>query len=400
MGGSSSKPPAVQAPAFDYDKAKVSLSDVDQYVDQVKDSAAVASEQLTGAFSQVGRWQWIAKLLGGLLLIGGLAYLGFYYVWPAIRGLIPTKTTGLVSADQKDLSITSAMAGSKDVKKQVIDRVSLNELHVQVDDSLGVSEGESLVVAYQYPGNAPGSITVPYGKTMDIVRAGKSADSSSVVPGSDVLTAPKDAKEMSVVTVGDNAPEGDYGYQFWMYVADWNYKFGQEKNVMFRSDPTNSAIKNPVVSLHPTDNTMKIMVSIFPSGDASKAEPAPAGHSGATDDVFVCEIPNIPLQTWLAVGITLSTRNMDVYLNGQLVKSCFLTGVPKPVTGSITLNDGGGFSGWMCSFKHDSKLLVPSDAQSFFGAGVPCNVPGTTTNYKVTFGVKDTKGALVSKYMF
>jgi hypothetical protein len=170
---------------------------------------------------------------------------------------------------------------------------------------------------------------------------------------------------------------------------------------MSREDSTNTAIMNPMISLHPTDNTMKISVSIFPSsGDSSKAEPAPAGHSGATDDVFVCEVPNIPLQTWLAVSVTVSTRNLDVYLNGKLVKSCFLTGVPKPVSGSVTLNKDGGFSGWMCSFYHYAKLLVPADAQTFYSSGVPCNVPGTSTNYKVTLGVHDTKGQVVSNYMF
>jgi len=44
--------------------------------------------------------------------------------------------------------------------------------------------------------------------------------------------------------------------------------------------------------------------------------------------------------------------------------------------------------------------LVPADAQAFFGAGVPCNVPGTSTNYNVTFGIRDTKGQVVSKYVF
>jgi hypothetical protein len=146
---------------------------------------------------------------------------------------------------------------------------------------------------------------------------------------------------------------------------------------------------------------MKISVSIFPSSsDSSKTEPAPAGHSGSTDDVYICEVPNIPLQTWIAVGITVSTRNLDIYMNGKLVKSCFLSGVPKPVSGSVTLNTDGGFSGWMCGFYHYDKMLVPSDTQSFYGSGVPCNVPGTSSNYKVTFGIHDTKGEVVSKYMF
>jgi hypothetical protein len=215
------------------------------------------------------------------------------------------------------------------------------------------------------------------------------------------MSAAKDAKEITSISVADNSSEGDYGYQFWMYVSDWSYMFGKEKTVMYRSDATNTSIKNPMVTLHPTDNTMKISVSIYPStDDSTKTEPAPAGHSGSTDDVYVCEVANIPLQTWLAVSITVTTRNLDVYLNGKLVKSCFLSGVPKKVTGPVTLNSDGGFSGYMCSFYHYPKMLVPSDAQSFFNSGVPCSVPGTTSNYKVTFGVKDTKGKVLSNYMF
>jgi hypothetical protein len=299
------------------------------------------------------------------------------------------------------------MSGGRDVTRKVVDEVKNDELHIEANESVDVKEGETLTVAYQYPGESPGTVSVAYGKMLDISPAKllKQTDSSSA-PSSwwnntNLLAAPKDAKEISSVSVPINGDGGDYGYQFWMYVTDWNYKFGQEKHVMSRDDPTNTAIMNPMITLHPTDNTMKISVSVFPSsGDSSKAEPAPAGHSGATDDVFVCEIPNIPLQTWLAVSITVSTRNLDVYLNGKLVKSCFLTGVPKPVSGSVTLNKDGGFSGWMCSFYHYAKLLVPADAQSFFNSGVPCNVPGTSTNYKVTLGVRDTKGQVVSKYMF
>jgi hypothetical protein len=196
--------------------------------------------------------------------------------------------------------------------------------------------------------------------------------------------------------------DGSYGYQFWMYIKDWNYKFGEEKSVFFRSDATNSSIMNPNVTLHPTDNTLRVSVSIFPSNaNSSKTEPAPAGHSGATDDVFTCDVPNIPLQTWTAVAVTVSSRNLDVYLNGNLVKSCVLSGVPKPSAGDIQLNSNGGFSGWMCSFYHYSKLLLPSDVQSFYNSGVSCTIPGTApSNYNVTFGLFDTKGKEVSKYVF
>lgn len=402
MGGSSSKPPAVvQAPVFDSTKLTAQLPDIEQYEDQVKATIDSASAQLNQTWQSMSAYQSAFTTVSWVFLFCLIGYVGYYYIYPWIRNLVPTSVD--LPKGGKDLSITSAMVGTKDVKQKVIDKVSGNELHIQVDSTVDVSEGESLAVTYQYPGEVPGSITVPYGKPMDIAPASvpKTESASSWWNNRNLMATAKDAKEVSTVSVPDNGPEGVYGYQFWMYVTDWNYKYGEEKNVMFRSDATNTAIKNPMVTLHPTDNTMKISVSIFPSGpDSSKTEPAPAGHSGSTDDVYTCEIPNIPLQTWLAVGITVSTRNLDVYLNGKLVKSCFLSGVPKPVSGSVTLNTDGGFSGWMCGFYHYDKMLVPSDTQSFYGSGVPCNVPGTSSNYKVTFGIHDTKGQVVSKYMF
>jgi len=404
MGGSSSKQaPVVEAPVFDATKLTAQLPDIEQYEDQVKATIDSAGQQLNAALAGMSAYQAAFKTVSWLLLFCIIGYVSYYYLYPWIMSRWPTSKDTNLSLG-KDLSITRAMVGSKDVTQKVVDKVSRNELHVQVGDSLDVAEGESLSVNYQYPGEEPGSITVQYGQTLDITPTGKkegaSGKPSSWWDNKNLLTTAKDAKEVSTVSVADNGDGGAYGYQFWMYVSDWNYKFGKDKHVMSRDDPSNSAIMNPMISLHPTDNTMKVSVSIFPSGDSSKAEPAPAGHSGSTDDVFVCEIPNIPLQTWLAVSVTVSTRNLDVYLNGKLVKSCFLSGVPKPVAGSVTLNKDGGFSGFMCAFYHYAKMLVPSDAQSFYGSGVPCNVPGTSTNYKVTFGVNDTKGEVVSKYMF
>jgi hypothetical protein len=406
MGGSSSKQvPTVEAPQFDYSKATVQLPDLEEYEDKVKETAASASAALGSAVAEASKYQGWFKTLGWIFLFCVIAYVCYHYLYPWIVSKMPANVTNDIPVVLKDLSITSAMIGEHDVKQTIIDKVSANELHIQIDETIGVKRGESIVVTYQYPNETPGKVTVPFGKMLDIVPAGKEPSSegkpSSWWDNKNLMSKAKSAKEVSTVSVPDNGVEGSYGYQFWMYVTDWNYKFGQEKHIMSRADPTNSAIMNPLVTLHPTDNTMKVSVSIFPSTEnSSKAEPAPAGHSGSTDDVFVCEIPNIPLQTWLAVAVTVSTRNLDVYLNGKLVKSCLLSGVPKTVSGSVTLNSDGGFSGWMCAFYHYAKLLVPAEVQSFYNSGVPCNVPDTKSNYKVQVGFNDTKGEVVSKYMF
>jgi hypothetical protein len=183
-----------------------------------------------------------------------------------------------------------------------------------------------------------------------------------------------------------------------MYVKDWNYKFGQEKHIFSRSDPSGS-IKNPLVTLHPSDNIMKISISVYPNENTSKNEPAPVNNSGATDDVFICEVPNVPIQQWLAVAITIDTKNLDVYFNGKLVKSCLLSGLPKPALGDILVNDNGGYSGWLCSFHSYSRSLIPSDAETFTLGGPPCSIPDETSSYTGEFGFFKG-GKEVTKYVF
>lgn len=216
----------------------------------------------------------------------------------------------------------------------------------------------------------------------------------------------------SATIQGNRAPlsaerDGGYGMQWWMYVKDWNYGYGKPKSVVKRPDSTNSSVMNPHISLHPTDNSLQVSVSVYPAteGGAGKAQPAPAGHSGSSDDVFVCEVPNIPLQTWFSVSVTVFGRNMDIYIDGKLVKSCFLSGVPKPAVGDIQLTPDGGFSGRICNFYHYPKMLTPSDALSFWSAGTSCKNQTTTgtssaTGYSVKFGVYDSLGKEVQEYAF
>lgn len=209
----------------------------------------------------------------------------------------------------------------------------------------------------------------------------------------------KDGQVTQIINSSEAPQQGSYGYQFWMYIKDWNYKFGEEKHIFSRNDPSGS-VSNPLVTLHPSDNIMKISISVYPNEQTSKNDPAPINNSSATDDVFLCEIPNIPIQQWVAVAITIDTKNLDVYLNGKLVKSCLLSGIPKPAIGDILVNDKGGFSGWLCSFNSYSRSLIPTDAQTFNLGGAPCSIPDSEHSYSGQVGFFNSGGKEVTKYVF
>lgn len=228
----------------------------------------------------------------------------------------------------------------------------------------------------------------------------------------DKAPAPIDGKTKTVIPAAE-VPTGasmDMGVQFWMYISDWDYKFGQEKSILERVSPTNANIKTPMISLSPNENTLNVRVSIFPSGDQAGVA-APNGNMNATGDSFTCSVENVPLQSWFAVSVTVFQRNLDIYINGKLVKSCILPGIPKPASGDIILNNNGGFSGSICNVHSYGSMLTPEDAQAFFVAGTSCAPPVaakvdkdsvfiTLFGYTFRFTTLDQMGKEISSYTF
>lgn len=363
----------------DLSRATIGVSDLQQ---QLADAQAAAQKQ-AAAIAQAARVQgakWPTYLAYGLGILIGLAVLAF------IVDFIFVKTTG------KELTgfgwITAFMppepTPAPPVAPPTPAPTGTTPTPTPAPSTQALAPPTPFAKLYSaiFGGSTPNLAPVLHDATNTVIVPGKNAPLSS-------------------------GPEGGYSMQWWMFIKDWNYGYGKPKSVIRRPDATTNAIANPDISLHPTDNTLQVSVSIYPSteGGAAKAQPAPAGHSGSTDDVFVCEVPNIPLQTWFSVSLSVFGRNLDIYIDGKLVKSCFLTGVPKPAVGDIQLTPGGGFSGSVCNFYHYSRMLTPADAIAFWSAGTPCQnqtLPdGNMANkYSVNFGMYDATGKKIQNYTF
>jgi hypothetical protein len=470
MGGSSSKPAPVAetAKTFTPDLSKFTVTG-DYAVElqrKAEEAAAATSKAMEegqaalaaqmAAASSASWWtnvKWGAALLATIVVMAGIGYLIWYILF---KTGVTNKDPGSGSSygttsTARALTVYSATHGTNNVTPAVqalianTDSLSLatplSTTLMAQDPTLKLNATDTFSISY-----ASSGILYNYNNVSDstaviispVQTPGTAAGSSGATPPTDKSTAPPsqpgffarlwgsvsggssgdllgsihDATTTTSVS-GSNAPlssEGDgaYGMQWWMFVKDWNYGYGKDKSVVVRPDPTNSKVMNPSISLHPTDNSLRVSVSVFPSteGGAAASQPAPAGHSGASDDVFVCEVPNIPLQTWFSVSVTVFGRNLDIYIDGKLVKSCFLTGVPKPATGDVQVTPGGGFSGNICNFTHYPRMLTPSDANSFWTAGTSCQkatAPSSTaaaTGYSVKFGVYDPLGKQVQQYTF
>ena len=236
-------------------------------------------------------------------------------------------------------------------------------------------------------------------------------DTTSTSSG-DKTPAPVDGKTRTVIPSGDAPATGgsDWGIQYWMYISDWNYKFGTDKDVVKRVDPTNPSIAAPQIFLSAAENTLNVRVSIFPAdGRAAAATPG----AGSTGDSFTCSVENVPLQSWFAVSVTCFQRNLDIYINGRLVKSCVLPGVPRPAVGDIIIGDNRGFSGSVCNLNWYNNMLSPDDAKTFHGKGTQCAPPAaagaavdknsifiTLFGYTFRFSTLSKEGKELSSYTF
>ena len=456
MGGSPSKPatftPRPVAPTIDYSLAKFDASAVEAIQRKAAEAVASANRatqeqaailaQTTGMLSRAGFMTIVYVIITAIVVVGGLLgydLLAQRFGWPTT--ILPASSSAASGPAVQTLYINSAKYGvggttvdvSTYLAGKILNSTTLpgfvvspatvglgqdpvpnvpNTLYVTWYVGSGNYQQTTVNEGSQFPTlptdqTGPAPVSAPPPPAISSFFNFLTGSSSS----GDLLGSGHDAGTATTISA-TSAPlsgqgDGAYGMQWWMFVKDWNYGFGKKKSIVKRPDTTNPAVLNPHISLHPTDNTLQVSVSLFPSseGSASKATPAPAGHADTTDDVFVCEVPNIPLQAWFAVSVSVFGRNLDVYIDGKLVKSCLMPGVPKPAVGDIHMTSEGGFSGKMCGFYHYPRMLTPADALNFWSAGTSCQTQtdspvSKATGYAVKFGVYDSLGKQVQEYSF
>jgi hypothetical protein len=210
------------------------------------------------------------------------------------------------------------------------------------------------------------------------VKASKAASAQSPVIVNDVIDAyvARPAFALPQVTQGMNQT-----FSTWIYVKDWNYKFGQYKNILWKGNPTNTSsttttpaisnVHSPSLWLYPLTNSLKIVTS-----------------TSAPEQVESCDIQNIPLMTWVHIAYILNNRTVDVYINGKLERSCALRGIPTITNDPVYMSTGSpqaGFYGKLGKTQYFTKALLPNDVANIYQQG-----PLGSTNYQIQF-FKDGK---------
>tara|TARA_Y100000389_G_C17463960_1_gene523962 strand:- start:36 stop:803 length:768 start_codon:yes stop_codon:yes gene_type:complete len=177
------------------------------------------------------------------------------------------------------------------------------------------------------------------------------------------LVKSHNAKQMKMIN-GGSLPKNrntDYTFSIWYYVDDWNYKFGEPKIIFGRMDSDNSPA--PSVLFAPNNNNIHVTLAVYPNKKSTQS------------NTYTCKLENVPLQKWTNLIITTENRALDIYLDGKLVKTCVMPGVPKVANASnILLTPNGGFSGYTNSFKYFSYSVNPKQAYDIYKSGLRPNL--------------------------
>jgi len=211
------------------------------------------------------------------------------------------------------------------------------------------------------------------------VKSANAANANSPVIVNDVINAyvARPSFKLPTVTQGMNQ-----SFSTWIYVKDWNYKFGQYKNILWKGNPgttsnsLNSAtgssnIHCPSLWLYPLTNSLKVVTS-----------------TSVTSGVESCDIQNIPLMSWVHIAYVLNNRTVDIYINGKLERSCALLGIPNITNDPVYMTTGtpqAGFYGKIGKTQYFTSALMPNDVANIYQQG-----PLGTSQYQVNF-FKDGK---------
>jgi len=197
------------------------------------------------------------------------------------------------------------------------------------------------------------------------------------------------AKEVKVVkgnTLSSNNTN-NYTYSAWIYIDDWNYRYGQKKTILSRLLTGGTPSPSPSIVLGGTDNDLTISVTCFDDKPSTTTTASTTTTpSTTTPTVHECVIKNIPIQKWSCIIVSLYGRTLDVYLEGKLVRTCLLKGVPKIADSNsdINITPDGGFSGFTSNIQYLNVATNPQQAYNIYKEGMGGSLLGDVMNkYKL-----------------
>jgi hypothetical protein len=193
---------------------------------------------------------------------------------------------------------------------------------------------------------------------------------NGMVDATQMIIFPQDptSKGSSTIYRSNNAVDGvEFTWSVWLYINDiYNGgTAGQYRHIFHKG---NSNLNNtgvnfpnnaPGLYIAPNTNSLIVMMNTF---------------NNINEEVTV---PDIPINKWVNVIIRCQNTTLDVYINGTVIRSLELHGVPKQNYGDVYLGMNGGFNGYVSNLWYYNYALGTAAIKSLVSSGPNTKMVGS-----------------------
>lgn len=208
---------------------------------------------------------------------------------------------------------------------------------------------------------------------------------------------------------------GEFTVSTWIYVSNWNHRAGRNKSILRLGGPTFDTIRiylggrKPKVHVRIQTKEVNSSLQTVPTNPNQPNEESLTANtlqtvfdsiqndSGLLDSTPMCDLPEIDLQRWVNLVVTVNGRTVDVYVDGKLARSCVMPSFFKVDAAgySAYLLSYGGFGGQIASTTmYDSALNPEAVYKNYIAGPEPITSIGDWFRSIFRFGVNvsvDTK---------
>lgn len=149
----------------------------------------------------------------------------------------------------------------------------------------------------------------------------------------------------------------EFTWSAWLFIEDYVYREGKYKHIFHKGndgvgmDGINQPNNAPGLYMDKYTNNLIVFMNTFES---------------ATEKVV---IDDIPIHKWVNVVVRVIQRQLDVYINGTLVKRHILSGVPKQNYGDVYVSMNGGFAGYISNLRYFDTGIGTNKIRSLTDSG-------------------------------
>jgi hypothetical protein len=185
---------------------------------------------------------------------------------------------------------------------------------------------------------------------------------NGMVDATQMIIFPQDPSNNGAVTIyrSVNAVDGvEFTWSVWLMINDlYNSGVtGQYKHIFHKgnSDLSNNGVNfpnnAPGLYLEPNTNSLVVIMNTF---------------ENINEEISV---PDIPLNKWVNVIIRCQNKTLDIYVNGVIIRSIELSGVPKQNYGDVFVAMNGGFNGYISNLWYYNYALGTAAIQNITKEG-------------------------------